>query len=182
MSLGLLTGLLGESFRFGGMQQILSIISGLILFLMALYLFFGSGKIDMYIRIHFLDRWFHKIKNALSSIISSNRKDSSLTFGLINGFLPCGLVYAALAASIAGYSIAENLTFMFIFGIGTVPLLLLLQISSLKISKHVSHILFKATPYFLGVISILLILRGLNLGIPFLSPVLQEAGMDCCTQ
>ena len=46
------------------------------------------------------------------------------TIGILNGFLPCGLVYMALAGSLAMGSAGGGAAYMFLFGLGTLPNLL----------------------------------------------------------
>ena len=51
----------------------------------------------------------------------------ALVAGLLWGFLPCGLVYGALMMAIAGNDIATGAALMFVFGLGTMPMLIATQ-------------------------------------------------------
>lgn len=51
----------------------------------------------------------------------------ALFAGLLWGFLPCGLVYGALIMAIAGNNIATGAALMFVFGLGTMPMLIATQ-------------------------------------------------------
>ena len=51
----------------------------------------------------------------------------ALVAGLLWGFLPCGLVYGALMMAIAGNNIATGAALMFVFGLGTMPMLIATQ-------------------------------------------------------
>ena len=51
----------------------------------------------------------------------------ALFAGLLWGFLPCGLVYGALMMAIAGNNIATGAALMFVFGLGTMPMLIATQ-------------------------------------------------------
>jgi uncharacterized protein len=94
--------------------------------------------------------------------------------GGINGLLPCGLVYVALAASVSAGGVLRSGLFMFIFGIGTMPLLFLIGISRQTLGFKFRNTLSKAIPYVATVLALLFILRGLSLGIPFISPDMEK--------
>jgi hypothetical protein len=96
--------------------------------------------------------------------------------GMINGLLPCGLVYIALAASIAGGSLQSGALYMLVFGLGTFPVMLLLSLAGNIISPRVRLKIYKMVPVFVVVLGLLFILRGMNLGIPYLSPDLGSSG------
>jgi sulfite exporter TauE/SafE len=109
---------------------------------------------------------------------------SLFSIGVLNGLLPCGLVYAALAVAVAGGSIVTSSLFMAAFGAGTLPMMWMVAFfaGSLKLSFRSS--LRKVYPYIIFVMACILILRGLNLGIPFISPGLHEGhnhveGIQC---
>ncbi|HVK47594.1 MAG TPA: sulfite exporter TauE/SafE family protein, partial [Pseudobacter sp.] len=65
--------------------------------------------------------------------------------------------------------------FMMMFGLGTVPAMFLLSWFGIRISMDVRTNLKRATPFIIAGMGIILILRGMNLGIPFISPVLADA-------
>ncbi len=58
------------------------------------------------------------------------------TFGLANGLLPCGLVYAALAIPVASGSAAWGAAAMVAFGLGTTPALSALALGARKIATR----------------------------------------------
>ena len=51
----------------------------------------------------------------------------ALLAGLLWGFLPCGLVYGALLMAIAGHDVLTGALMMFVFGLGTMPMLIATQ-------------------------------------------------------
>jgi hypothetical protein len=59
---------------------------------------------------------------------------------------------------------------MVAFGLGTIPIMALTMIFGRFISYNFRNNLNKITPYLIMCVAVLLIIRGLNLGIPFLSP------------
>jgi sulfite exporter TauE/SafE len=104
-------------------------------------------------------------------------------FGFLNGFLPCGLVYIAATSAISTGHVSMSILWMIFFGLGTIPSLsLVLLIRNRMASKY--HFLFqKIYQNIIFFLAILLILRGLNLGIPYLSPsydVETEQVFNCC--
>jgi sulfite exporter TauE/SafE len=90
--------------------------------------------------------------------------------GLLNGLLPCGPVYAAIALAIVGGSILSGSIYMILFGLGTIPIMLSLNLIGHTISIGMRNKIRKVIPVFIIIIGILFILRGLHLGIPYVSP------------
>ena len=169
--LGLLFGWLGNNFFIAGYQQVLSISVGIGILL--LY-FINSSKTNLF---PFINRFTNAIKNALvTQMKSKSLFRSSLLVGVLNGLLPCGMVYLAIGSAMATGSIQNGALLMFSFGLGTIPLMTLLMIfgKSIKFSWRLQ--LKKALPIMVVCMSVLLILRGLNLGIPYVSPRLNVEG------
>ena len=106
--------------------------------------------------------------------------------GGLNGLLPCGMVYIAMTASATSASIPASMAFMAVFGLGTMPLLAVVSgIGTILKSKY-KYYLRSAQPMFLFLFAAILIVRGLNLGIPYLSPKVshatEKAEMECCVK
>jgi uncharacterized protein len=95
------------------------------------------------------------------------------TIGLLNGFLPCGLVYLAVFGAIAGGDILNGTLYMFLFGLGTIPLMTGVVYSKGFLSPSVKNKMKKVVPAFVVIIGVLFILRGMGLGIPYISPLAQ---------
>jgi sulfite exporter TauE/SafE len=108
------------------------------------------------------------ILKALGGLFKSKSIFATLFIGFLNGLLPCGMVYLALGSAIATGSVTGGGMFMMFFGLGTMPALMLVglggQIFGFK------YVLQKWMPYMIATMGMVLILRGMNLGIPFLSP------------
>ncbi|RZK50789.1 MAG: sulfite exporter TauE/SafE family protein [Pedobacter sp.] len=90
--------------------------------------------------------------------------------GVLNGLLPCGMVYLALATAINSKNALESALFMISFGVGTLPLLLSVAFGGVYLKRYFSFDMRKMLPWFAMTLGILLIFRSLHLGIPFLSP------------
>jgi sulfite exporter TauE/SafE len=98
-----------------------------------------------------------------------------LILGMANGLLPCGMVYLAITGAMAAGNLSGGLAFMGFFGLGTFPAMFLLTYFGTVISLNVRNHMKKAIPFFVATMGILLILRGLNLNIPMISPVMNNS-------
>jgi uncharacterized protein len=95
---------------------------------------------------------------------------SLLAIGILNGFLPCGLVYVALAASMTTGVALDSLVYMVVFGLGTIPAMLTVSILGQSLTAKVRLRLTRLVPIGALALGCLLILRGMSLGIPYVSP------------
>lgn len=176
--LGLAIGLIGEGVTFAGWQQHLSWITGIILIL-GLCLSIWGNRIGFFKSTStFVHRF---VQRGISKTLRKHTLKSQLFFGLLNGLLPCGLVYMALIASLSMESIGGSMTYMALFGLGTVPMMLGAAILKRSVLSFKSISFNKLYPKMVLVIALLLIIRGMNLGIPYLSPyVNQRADITVC--
>lgn len=171
--IGFVFGYFGRGIALYGFQQPLSIAVGVLLLMMAIFptlqvkLEQMTGKTIIPITL---------LKQKLSHFLRSSSIFAPLATGIFNGFLPCGLVYMGVAASLITKSAANSAIYMLLFGLGTLPALALVQVASGKVTPATWQKLQKLIPFALGLVGILLILRGLNLDIPFLSPFLGRPG------
>lgn len=180
---GLFFGLIGESVRMMEIQQIVSIVVGVILIVIVIGTLFSYHKAANKAN-KFVTKLFDPIKKHFGKLLGRERKNL-LALGILNGFLPCGLIYFALAASITSESIAGSSLFMAAFGLGTIPAMLIFMYFKSAINQKIN--LQKVVPYMLLAMGMLLVLRGMNLGIPYLSPEIQKTEMGeetlggCCS-
>lgn len=179
--IGLIFGLFGQGLNLAGLQQWASIVIGIIMILSVVLPFSLKNKS---FELRFIDRLFGRLKTAIGKRFRIRSNSSLFTIGLLNGFLPCGLVYVALAGAVASGHYASGSLFMFLFGLGTIPALLLVSLSGDLLSNRFKKIFTKVIPYFIVLIGILFILRGANLGIHLLSPKINTTNgtteMKCC--
>ncbi len=167
--IGLGFAAIGTAFSMAGWQQALSMVAGvLILAALLMPAKWTGGK--------WLSLWIQWIKTSFASKIRSPGWRGTVGLGFINGFLPCGLVYVAGASAASHGHPVATMTSMLAFGIGTIPMMLALQISGNRISPAFRLKLQKLIPVVWGLMGILLIIRGLDLGIPYLSP--HFSGLD----
>ncbi len=177
--IGLLFGLAGRQLFIAGYQQWFSIGMGVLVLLLAgLYLL--SKK-----RIHFriLNPFYQSVQQFIIRVLRSPTSVLSfLLLGMANGLLPCGMVYIALATSLSFAQTGESVLFMALFGAGTLPAMLFIGYAGVMIKPELRTVFRRMTPVFISLMGVLLILRGLNLGIPFISPELPQspgAAVDC---
>lgn len=165
--LGLVFGLLGRSFYLAGMQQQLSIIVGVLMIVVALVPEKIFAKYNFSKPVY---KVITKVKSSLGKQFKNKSYKSLFTIGLLNGFLPCGMVYVAIFGAIAMQSISLGVLYMILFGIGTIPMLTAVIYVSNLLSFSFRGTLQKIIPVVAVVIGMLFIIRGLGLDIPYLSP------------
>ena len=176
--LGMLFGFLGNQFFIGGYQQILSISLGVLI----LFFLFFSKYLDT--NKTFINSYTLYLKQFLGKLLRSEKQFYTYLFiGFLNGFLPCGLVYVAIAGAVATGSVLHSAMFMGAFGLGTFPVMFTVTVLGKFISLQWRNQMRKAVPVFIGAMAVLLILRGLNLGIPYISPEMKATATgthSCC--
>ncbi len=165
--MGALFGLLGQGIEMIGFQQKISVIMGALMIISALFpaLFKNQYRMDK--------SWFSfvaKLKSTIGKMFSIRSFSSLFLIGLLNGLLPCGLVYMAIAGAIGTGDVIIGSLYMILFGLGTIPMLLGISLAGNFLNSTVRNKINKLIPVLIVVVGIFFILRGLSLGIPFLSP------------
>jgi sulfite exporter TauE/SafE len=159
--LGLVAGTVGKSFALAGFQQGVSIALGIIL-IAGVFLPFKNSLLGY--------GFFLSIKTGLSRLFIKSSKPALFTIGLLNGFLPCGFVYVGITAAVASSDILQGAWFMCAFGLGTIPMMYLLPLTGGAVSLPLRNKMRKTTPVIITLMALFFIVRGLNLGIPYVSP------------
>lgn len=175
-ALGMILGLLGKVASFQGWQQAFSIITGSILVLFGLSYFFSKNSST-------LAKWQTKAIQPFARMMGKwlYRPGGSLVAGILNGLLPCGMVYMALASAMNADTVFGSAQFMVLFGLGTLPLMITFSILSSFSSKIIKIKFAKILPLLFLLMGLWFILRGANLNIPYLSPLLHLDGAINCT-
>lgn len=178
--IGLVFGILGKGFDLFGLQQHLSIAIGVLMIVVVLLPKKQMAKISLVTPLYSA---VSKIKTAMGASFKKKTADTFLTIGFLNGFLPCGLVYIAVFGAIASGGLLQGSLYMVLFGLGTVPLMTSAVYFSGMIKTGTRVKLRQAIPVFVVIIGLLFIVRGLGLGIPYLSPKpvteMVSSKMDC---
>jgi len=171
-SLGLIFGVLGRRIYIAGFQQWFSITMGiLIIVLLGIYFIYQKP-----IHPSFLNSLYKLVQSWILKLLRSPKNSFSfLLLGMANGMLPCAMVYVAIASALTTTEVGYSIAFMAMFGAGTLPAMLMISYFGQMISMPVRKTMRNIVPYFVAVLALILILRGLNLGIPFISPELQDA-------
>jgi sulfite exporter TauE/SafE len=159
-------------------QQYISIIMGVLLLLTGILSFLPLGILPVKLP------WETFVKRQLSNVIGKPGLVAIAITGILNGMLPCGLVYMALSASIMLGSAANAAAMLYWFGIGTVPMLVTITLLKSRLRFLQAKNIKKLVPVMVFIMGGLFVLRGLNLGIPYLSPKIEvSAGVmhsSCC--
>lgn len=165
--LGLFLGILGERLQLFGFQQQVSITIGVLMILTIIVPMHALGKFNVLKPVY---RLVSKLKTAMGGNLKKRTIDGFFTMGLLNGMLPCGLVYMAVLGAIANSNPWNGALYMAFFGLGTVPLMTSAIYLGNFLSTTVKQRVVKAIPVAVVIIGLLFILRGMGLGIPYVSP------------
>ncbi len=171
--LGLLFGTFGLGLKLAGLQQSISIDAGALIIITVLL----SGKLSNKFSFNFFSG------NLIGKLFQQKTYLSMFSVGLLNGLLPCGFVYIALIASVATQDALQGTLFMIFFGLGTLPMMFSVSMVGQFLSIKIRSRINKFTPAFAILIACIFILRGMNLGVPYLSPKIsndQTIVKECC--
>jgi uncharacterized protein len=183
--LGALAGLFGKSLQLAGLQQTLSLVSGGLILLLVVLPAAVSGRLR---QASGLEHLLAKVRQVMGRLFKRQGLWVLGAIGVLNGLLPCGFVYLALAGALSMPTVAGAMGYMLLFGLGTFPLMLLLSWSGQLLHPWQRRFFHRAVPYAATVLALLFILRGLNLGIPFLSPAVAQSAATgttlhaCCVK
>ncbi|MBT8317817.1 MAG: sulfite exporter TauE/SafE family protein [Lutibacter sp.] len=165
--IGILFGFIGRGLYLAGFQQRLSVLMGVIMIATIVI------PISVFNKYNFskpLYQIIAKVKSKLGFYLSKKSNKALFLIGFFNGFLPCGLVYMALIGSISTGNAIQGALYMAIFGLGTIPMMAAAILLGNFVSVSIRSKIQKAIPVFVVIIGLLFILRGLGLGIPYISP------------
>lgn len=165
--MGLVFGWLGQKISLWGFQQGLSIFLGALI----VFFIFLPGKFkNKLLSLNPVQKVISPLKISIGNLFKQKSLPSFLTIGILNGFLPCGFVYMGLAGAIAVANPVTGMLVMIFFGLGTFPAMFAVSVFGKFINLGFRQKLRKLTPVFAILFAVIFILRGLNLGIPYLSP------------
>jgi sulfite exporter TauE/SafE len=172
-ALGVVIGWLGRSLALAGVQRWVSMAAGIAIIagLVLSHRASGAGLTAAAVR---------QLKNALGTVLRRRSISSLWTLGLLNGLLPCGMVYAAAAGAMATGGWLSGIWYMALFGLGTLPVMLGISLSGTAIPVAMRLRLQQLVPISAAVVGVLLILRGMSLGIPYISPDLASGTCAHC--
>jgi len=164
---GALFGLFGKGIELAGLQMYASIALGVLILLYYVFPSKYKGKLAVTKPYKVASDF---VKRGFTRLTKTGSPQALFVFGIINGFLPCGFVYVALAGAITTGSALSGALYMLLFGLGTAPIMFATSLVGKFLSAKLKQKMNKLIPVFAIVLAIIFILRGLSLGIPFLSP------------
>ncbi|HHG85802.1 MAG TPA: sulfite exporter TauE/SafE family protein [Bacteroidetes bacterium] len=180
--MGGIVAMLGVGAKLFEMQQTFSIIMGALLVLWAL----GEMGLKWLPRPRLMDRMSAYVRAGLSRRFTNGHPSSLFVIGLLNGLLPCGFVYTGLFLAALTAHPAQGALAMALFGMGTFPVMFFLSFSAKWVTAGLRSRLNRAMPVIMVVFGLLFIIRGMSLGIPYLSPQQKvhadgQVKVHCCT-
>ena len=165
--LGLLFGIFGRGLYLAGFQQNLSIFIGIAILLVVII---PERLIASWTFAQPIYMFLGRAKSKLGQQFKKSSFGSLFTIGILNGLIPCGMVYVAIFGAIGMQNEVYGMLYMLLFGLGTIPLMTAVVYLKAFISLSLRNKINKIIPYVAAVVGILFILRGLGLGIPYVSP------------
>jgi uncharacterized protein len=186
-AMGAVFGFLGKGIELAGFQQWASILIGVVMIMSVVFPYFFKGQFNAE---SFGQGITLKLIRKLRAMFGNQSKKNLLVIGLLNGLLPCGLVYVAIAGAINTNDVITGIFFMIAFGLGTIPLLLAVSLLGDFIGSNMKRKLNNIIPAFIIILGIIFILRGMSLGIPYISPKSEKLTTDkelsvkgaCCSE
>jgi sulfite exporter TauE/SafE len=152
--LGFFGMILGEGTRISHMGGWISLILGIGIILLGLN-YLGFIPTERFISS---GAWISKRMNRA---LKSNHRSGMFTMGVLNGLLPCGLVYSALLTSASLRNPIESAIGMGAFGLGTWPVLTLLGMGATSLSLQFRQRLSRVAGLFILLVGLQLALRGM---------------------
>lgn len=171
-ALGLVIGVVGKGLELAGVQQIISVTTG-VLILISVLIFQNTFKVSLLEKL--LAPYKSALKRAFGSWIGKKGNYALFVMGVLNGLLPCGMVYMAMLGALSAGNALSGSIFMAAFGLGTVPLMMGVSLFSGTLGSWKRNIFQKAIPVAACLVAVLLIFRGLNAEIPFV-----KTASSCC--
>lgn len=157
--IGSVFGILGMGATISGYQHILSITLGVLIIIFALFPHIKlPGKVN-----EIYSKFTQKLTGHISDLYKKKSSFSAFFIGLLNGFLPCGFVVTALAAALITPSVFHSAVYMALFGLGTLPVMLMLNMAPQFITPRLRSKLRPFSMYFAIIIGLILIWRGYSM-------------------
>jgi uncharacterized protein len=183
MMLGAIFGLLGKGLHMAGFQLWTSVVIGILMIAMVVVplIFKKMPSLN-----NVFESYSARLLTGFRSMFRKGTTGSLFGIGLLNGILPCGLVYVAVAGAINTGDVVSAMAYMALFGAGTIPVMLAVSIAGTMISLKLRIFVNKLSPYVIVLLGVLFILRGMSLGIPYVSPKAEaltpviEKAHKCC--
>ncbi len=169
--LGVLFGLISSSVGFFAMQRYFSLILGVVIIAV-----FAFPKVrNRFEGWYYHSRFYQIIKSSLTKQFGGRAR--WMFGGVLNGFLPCGLVYLAAAGAMVSHSILQGVQYMFLFGMGTIPLLALVKFGAGSYKGLFKKVNNLTTPIAL-IAGLMMVARGFMVAEPDINHLIQAQIMN----
>ena len=174
--LGALIGLIGSTVAIFEVGQWVSLSMGIVILAFTLFSFFKKSAANIFTG---------KLVTKLQSFALKNTQSLGARFfllGIINSLLPCGLLFVALGVAATQGTLQGAVLYMLVFGFGTLPSLLGVLFFGHQLGAKFKSLQSKMIPVLSLVVGLMMVVRGLGLGIPYLSPKInhETKTAECC--
>lgn len=160
--LGVAIGSVGQGLFLIGLQSWFAIGTAILLIIAAIFSINVENKI---LNIPFIAKFYRQVQKMLGKVLGKHA-NSLFYVGLLNGLLPCGLVYMAIVGALATTSVWQGALYMLFFGLGTIPLMALTAFSARLITPAFRNKIKKWYPILLLLIASLFLIRGISFHMP----------------
>lgn len=160
ITIGLLFGMFGLAIALKGFQRELSVITGILIVITVLFTSGNKERLKVY---NITTAYTGPIRKQLKKLFSRKSNFSLLLIGMLNGLLPCGFVYLAIAGAASTGSVTGAVIYMSLFGLGTFPVMMTLSVAANYIGIKLKRIFSKISPLIALALALFLIYRGTDM-------------------
>ncbi|MEO8148219.1 MAG: sulfite exporter TauE/SafE family protein [Bacteroidia bacterium] len=160
ITIGLLFGMLGLAVAMKGFQRELSVFTGVIIVATVLL---TSGKKERVKIYSDSNLYTNTIRKSLKKLFSIKSYPSLFLIGVLNGLLPCGFVYLAIAGAASTGSVTGGIIYMSLFGLGTFPMMMMISLAANYLGLRFRKIFTKVSPLIAIALALFLIYRGTDM-------------------
>ena len=175
MLIGLILGGIGSFVSVLKIQQLSSLVLGIVILLL-----YGIPRFRSNIeRFYYNSKFYSLIKRVIATNLSMRRR--WFISGVANGFFPCGLTYVAAAGAVLMTNFGEGLLFMLLFGLGTIPALLMLQFSGNFLLKRFKHFIPRTLHIVALLSGLIMVYRATLMSFPDFDAKVREGAIGLMT-
>lgn len=162
-TVGILAGLVGSAFNIGGARGYVSLLAGLFMLLM------GLNMLNVFPWLkHVTPRMPKRFQKVFYKTLKQpegkgGKKTVPIVFGLMSGLMPCGPLQAMVIYAAGTGSFYEGGLSMFVFGLGTIPLMLAFGTFASLLTHKFKARLMKVSAVVVIVLGLVMLNRGLLL-------------------
>lgn len=169
--LGGVIGAVGSVFSISLMgKALISLLAGLFMIVM------GINMLGLTLKLR---KIMPRLPKSLNNIIDNKNGNGPFIVGLLNGFMPCGPLQAMQLYALGTGSFLTGALSMFVFSIGTVPIMFAFGAFSTILSSKFTKQMMKISAVLVIILGIVMGNRGFSLaGINITNAVLSPLGVD----